>query len=126
MRGKTVMKVELIYEQSCPNIAAARTQLLKAFHAAKLTPRWQEWELNQAETPAYAHGCGSPTILVNGRDVSGGTMLDNSDCCRIYSDPDGHYSGVPVLSDIVSALREATDTNADEALSESAIPFSEG
>ncbi len=31
--------VELIYDLDCPNIRAARTQLLRAFAATGLTPR---------------------------------------------------------------------------------------
>ena len=64
------MRVELVYESTCPNIAAARAQLLHAFAQAKVSPQWNEWEVTDPKAPDYIHGYGSPTILVNGQDVS--------------------------------------------------------
>ena len=101
------MRVELVYERSCPNIAAARTQLLRAFAAAGLAPYWQEWELHSPVAPEHVRGYGSPTILVEGRDVSGGLPVGDDDCCRVYTQDDGRYQGVPPQSDIVHALRSA-------------------
>jgi len=100
------MRVELVYEGSCPNIAAARTQLLRAFAAAGLAPRWQEWELHSGDAPERVRGYGSPTILVDGRDVSG-LPAGEADCCRVYAREDGRYQGVPSQADIVHALRGA-------------------
>jgi len=100
------MQVELIYEQTCPNIDAARTQLRRAFDQAGVTPRWQEWEVNAADVPAHIHGYGSPTILVNGRDVSGGTGEGADMCCRVYAHDESDNKGVPALNDIVRALQD--------------------
>jgi len=101
------MQIELVYEKTCPNIEAARTQLLRAFSEAGITPHWQEWEVSTPEAPAHVHGYGSPTILVNGRDVSGDMAEGNDYCCRVY--PRGEHSnqGVPALVDIVDALKSA-------------------
>lgn len=100
------IQVELIYEQSCPNIEDARTQILKAFQQANIPPQWQEWEVTHADTPDHAHGYGSPTVLVNGKDVSGEIPAGNDNCCRIYASSDGRPSGIPALSDIVYALQD--------------------
>ncbi len=54
------MKVELIYEKTCPNIEAARAQLLRAFSDAGMTPRWQEWEVRSPQVPTQVHEYGSP------------------------------------------------------------------
>ena len=40
------MYVELIYERTCPNISAARTRLMQAFHHAHIPPAWTEWEIS--------------------------------------------------------------------------------
>jgi hypothetical protein len=101
------MKVELIYERSCPNTAAARAQLSKALLAARLPPRWTEWEVGQPGAPGYVRGYGSPTILVNGRDVAESPPAQGGDCCRLYSTTEG-LSGVPALSCIIEALRGAS------------------
>jgi mercuric ion transport protein len=109
-----MIKVELIYEQSCPNIVAAREQLILAFNQANLTPQWQEWEMNHPETPDYARQYGSPTILVNGQDVSGESLTDTSVCCRIYQDSDVANRGVPAVSKIVAALGSATTQSGEK------------
>lgn len=99
------MQIELVYEKTCPNIEAARTQLLRAFSEAGITPRWQEWEVSTPEAPAHVHGYGSPTILVNGRDVSG-VMAEGDDyCCRVYSHGEHANKGVPAVDDILDALK---------------------
>lgn len=99
------MQVELVYEKTCPNISAARTQLLRAFANTGITPRWQEWEVSTDDAPDYVHGYGSPTILVNGKDVTPATHDGDDMCCRIYAGNEDGHKGVPALADIVSALR---------------------
>ena len=64
------MTVEFIYDPDCPNVAEARAQLLRAFSETGISPRWVEWNRDSAEAPANARGFGSPTLLVNGRDVA--------------------------------------------------------
>lgn len=109
MNGK---RVELIYEQHCPNIEATRRQLLRAFRQVGKPPRWLEWEVSQPDTPAYARNYGSPTILVDGKDVTRYTQPGEAASCRIYTDQDGKLHGVPPLEDIVRALLELS-TNRD-------------
>lgn len=99
------MKVELVYEKTCPNIEAARAHLLRAFTEAGITPSWQEWEVTTADAPDYIHGYGSPTILVNGNDVSGDMAGGDDYCCRVYSHGEQTNKGVPAMADIVRALK---------------------
>ncbi|MCO6414007.1 MAG: hypothetical protein J5I92_14795 [Thiogranum sp.] len=99
------MQIELVYEKTCPNIEAARTQLLRACAEAGISPHWQEWEVSNPEAPAHAHGYGSPTILVNGNDVSGDMIEGDDYCCRVYSHGELTNKGVPAVADIVRALR---------------------
>jgi len=101
------VQIELVYEKTCPNIDAARSQLLKAFAAAGSTPHWQEWDVSDNDVPAHVHGYGSPTILVNGVDVTGRMPEGNDDCCRIYACTDQANKGVPPLADIVRAIKSA-------------------
>lgn len=103
------MKIELIYEKTCPNIEPARHQLLKAFTEAGVTPYWQEWEVSTPDAPSHVHGYGSPTILINGEDVSGGVIEGDDYCCRVYSHEEDN-KGVPALADIVKALKSAQHT----------------
>ncbi|MCA8978977.1 MAG: hypothetical protein KDC14_03040, partial [Planctomycetes bacterium] len=63
--------VELVYAGDCPNVADARAQLLSAFASAGISPRWQEWQSDGADSPEHARRYGSPTVLVDGQDVAG-------------------------------------------------------
>lgn len=98
------MKVELIYNADCPNVTETRTRLVEAFAAAGLAPQWQEWRRDGHGSPEYARRFGSPTILVDGCDISSASAMDGSGACRIYTDATGQISGVPPLEDIQAAL----------------------
>jgi len=99
----TELTIELIYEKSCPNIKPTREQLMQAFKNTGTTPHWTEWEVSDPDFPEHARGFGSPTILVNHRDVSAADNGDNEQCCRIYAH-DGPNIGVPALSAIEESL----------------------
>jgi hypothetical protein len=100
------MKVELIYEKTCPNVEAARNQLRRAFKIVGREATWKEWEVAEENCPDYARAYGSPTILVNEADVSGAMLNDCSRNCRIYHASDGGLSVVPPIEKIVTALEK--------------------
>jgi len=100
--------IELIYDKDCPNIGAARTVLLETFSSLGLAPHWIEWESSGSNLPKHAYGYGSPTILINGKDVSGVKPSDINLCCRIYDDIDGNNRGVPSIDMIASAIKDAS------------------
>lgn len=99
------MKIELIYARDCPNVNAARANLVLALSATRLPARWTEWDQLSPETPAYARGFGSPTVLVDGRDV--GEISDKKAagaCCRIYASATSGLTGVPSVDLIARGL----------------------
>ncbi len=96
------MNVELIYDASCPNVEATRAALLRAFAKLGRPRRWTEWERSAPDSPAYVRLYGSPTILVDGRDVVQGEPSGES--CRVYAGALGVLGGVPPLDKIVEAL----------------------
>ena len=61
------MTVELIYDRDCPNVLAARGNLIKAIAASDREVRWTEWESSAADSPPHIIGYGSPTVLVEGK-----------------------------------------------------------
>ena len=95
--------VEFVYERSCPNVRDARVRLVEAFRTAGLRPSWTEWDVSDPATPERVRPLGSPTILVDGNDVSGLPLEEISSCCRIYA-LQGRERGVPPLDQIVAAL----------------------
>jgi len=106
-------KVELIYDADCPNVATAREALVRGFAAAGVTPRWAEHL--SAEAPPYAHCLGSPTILVDERDVSADSEPSPEACCRLYETSDGRLAGVPEVETIARAIKHADRGRDDDA-----------
>lgn len=97
-------RVELIYDADCPNVAQARSLLIKAFTQTGVSARWREWERSASDCPEYARRYASPTILVNERDVGGGAPGAVNATCRIYSNGDGKLSRTPPLEAVCMAL----------------------
>lgn len=97
--------VELIYDRDCPNVANTRAHLLCAFAEVGLTASWTEWDRGDPDSPPYVTGYGSPTILVNGKDVTGAEPASGISSCRLYDDGSNGLTGVPSVLTISTALR---------------------
>lgn len=104
------MNVELIYDADCPNVAAARSLLIKAFTRTGVSARWREWERAAPESPEHARAYGSPTILVDGRDVAGTAPVAGAGACRVYAGVDGTLSRTPPLEAVCAALLAASSS----------------
>lgn len=102
------MNVELIYDADCPNVAQARSLLIKAFTRTGVSARWREWERGAPGSPDYADQYGSPTILVEGKDVAGTAPVAGIGACRVYADGDGKLSRTPPLDTVCAALLNAS------------------
>jgi len=92
-------KIELIYFEGCPNAESARENLRQAILALDLPDDWQEWEQGDPQVPEYVKQHGSPTILVNGRDVTGDEAGVGGAACRA--------DGAPSADTIGAAIEEA-------------------
>lgn len=95
--------VVLLYDRDCPNVSAARENLLRAFDQAGAPARWVEVDRAGEDTPAAWRGFGSPTILVDGVDVGGGAPASGGPTCRLYPSASG-FSGAPPVEALVAAL----------------------
>ena len=103
-----MVDAELIYDRDCPNVEAARERLRSALTKAGFETRWREWDRSDAASPVYVKKYGSPTILVDGKDVGGASPGDGKSC-RVYSDRNGNLSGLPSPETIASALSKAKE-----------------
>jgi hypothetical protein len=65
--------IELVFFEGCPNVDRARAALRAALSALGRPAVWTEWELDKSGVPERIQGYGSPTVLVDGRDVRGST-----------------------------------------------------
>lgn len=99
--------VDLIYDTDCPNVSSTRANLMRAFSKAAVTARWEEHRIGDPEAPQHVRGFGSPTILVDGRDVAGAERGQEA-CCRLY-DAGSVTTGAPPVEAIATALRFASD-----------------
>lgn len=99
------MKIELVYDSHCPNVQRTRENLRLALEQAGIKTGWQEWEHTDPDLPGHMRNFGSPTILVNGKDIILNTPHSQSDSCRLYTDINGELKGVPPIESIVNAIK---------------------
>ncbi len=96
--------IELIIDRDCPNVVDARAALRRALAELELPLEWQEWDRESPDAPAHARNYGSPTVLVDGRDVAGDNTEGDANCCRVYAQADGRFRGAPPADLIRAAL----------------------
>lgn len=82
MRSHTI---ELVYFDGCPNAEKARESLQAAMGAAQ--GAWREWNLSDEGTPERFRRFGSPTVLVDGEDVTGSDDGNMGMACRADGAP---------------------------------------
>lgn len=90
--------VKLLFFPGCPHVDGARSALREAFRQLKRQPQWEEIDITASDGGSLA-GFGSPTILVNGRDVEP-THRQEGVHCRIYESG----MGAPSPDAIIAAL----------------------
>lgn len=90
-------RIELVYFDGCPNAERARENLARALASAGGAPEWAEWDLMDPGTPEVYKQYGSPTILVDGRDVTGAEGGASAMACRA--------DGAPSAEAIAAKLR---------------------
>ena len=100
------MKVQLLTFPGCPNAAAARESLRRALASSGFHVPIEEVNTTAPETPERLRGWGSPTILINGADVTGQEAPD-SPSCRLYRDEEGRLRATPPEALVRSALNLA-------------------
>lgn len=105
-----IHRVELIYDDDCPNAGLARERLKEALARSGLMVAPTEWLRTSPGTPEHVRGWGSPTILVDGRDVAG-QQPSESPTCRIYPNPRGGFDRAPSLEQIMAVLGESHRPN---------------
>jgi len=94
------MIVQLLVFEGCPLAAPARENLKKAIAMASCgIDNFEEIDILDPESPEELRSWGSPTILVNGKDITGHAKGD-SVSCRLYDSP----GGVPAVESMIDIL----------------------
>ena len=81
------MRIELVYFDGCPNAVAARENIRAAVRDLGQTGEWDEWDLMDPSTPEPFKRYGSPTVLVDGEDVTGVQAGNSAMACRADGAP---------------------------------------
>jgi hypothetical protein len=100
------MRVQLLTFPGCPSAEPARDVLRRALAEMGLPDGFEEVDVSRPETPEALRGWGSPTILVDGRDVAGAAPSAGA-ACRLYTPGAGEGRGAPALSLVLQALHAA-------------------
>lgn len=98
------MRIELIYDDECPNVGDTRVNLMRALVAAGWPLKWTEWNRSDANAPDEIRRLGSPAILVDGAEISEAENFNSGRCCRMYRYAGERLRGVPSADLIASAL----------------------
>ncbi len=78
------VEIDLVYFEGCPHAEGARESLRRALGE---DGAWREWNLSRSETPDRFRGHGSPTVLVDGEDVTGADGGNAAMACRADGAP---------------------------------------
>ena len=97
------MNVQFLAFSGCPLADPARENLKKALADCGMN-NFEEVDILDPASSEDLRGWGSPTILVNGMDVTG-LPKGNSVSCRVYP----FQGGVPDVQSIVAWLKAVTE-----------------
>ena len=110
MQAMTSVQVDLVYDRDCPHIDEARATIRAALEAVGSEIDWREWDREDSRTPQELRGYGSPTVLVNGRDVvaiGNESTASDANSCRVYFDECSCICAAPPATVIERAIRAA-------------------
>lgn len=96
------MRIQLLTFPGCPLADAARRELESALEHCGLHD-YEEIDLTGPSTPDELRAWGSPTILIDGKDVAGEEKGDGLRC-RVYATAEK----VPTAARVISALKGPT------------------
>ena len=105
------MKIELVYFHGCPNREPAERELRSALKQVALPTDFAIWESSDPHAPDYARRYGSPTVLLDGKDLFESEPTENP-ACRIYGP-----RGYPIAADIVENLHANPTRGSDSTTS---------
>ena len=96
------IRIQFLFFDGCPLADAAKESLEAALSECGMST-YEELDIFDPTTPHELRGWGSPTVLVNGGDVTGQPKGD-SPGCRLY--PDGEPSTMTIIAGINRARGE--------------------
>lgn len=100
-------RISFLYADGCPLAPRARINLVQAIQKLQscMMISFEEVDLLGARAPQQLKRWGSPTILINGKDMIGASQGDASSC-RIYAGRGGVPSTLEIIEAIDSRARQ--------------------
>lgn len=96
------MRIEILVIEGCPHTLPAKAAVERALNLCRSQASVEEIVVRDIGRSGFA---GSPTILINGRDVEPSESCCSTLRCRIYPNPEN--PGVPGLASLLRAIRQA-------------------
>ena len=97
------MRVTLLYFDGCPNWELALARLRDALVAVGIAEPVELVNVTEQEHAERIGFRGSPSVMVDGRDLFAGPDAPVGLSCRVYATPEG-LSGAPTTEQLVDAL----------------------
>jgi hypothetical protein len=99
--------IELLWWEGCPSTEAALAELRRALDEVGLSEaEIRTREIQSEDEAGELRFAGSPTVLIDGRDVADAAGQPIGLSCRVYRTRDGRISPTPDPDDLREALRE--------------------
>jgi hypothetical protein len=105
------LRIQFLYFATCPHAPQALTLLQEVLLSEGLVPKIEMITVETEEAARQYNFYGSPTIRVNGEDVSPSDARSTPFLgCRLYPQPDGRFAPHPSAEAIAHALRQPHQT----------------
>lgn len=101
------MKVQFFYSEDCPSHDEALERLRKVMGEEGIRDEIEVVRVDSSEDAEKLKFIGSPTLLINGRDIDPPTNPYYALTCRAYRLEDGRISPLPSETMIRKAIRKA-------------------
>ena len=100
------MKIEILHVPGCPHLQPAAQLVEKLLLEEGVLAEVQQVSVADEATAAALRFAGSPTVLVNGRDVEPEVVVGQAGLsCRLYANPGA--PGIPSRDALLRAIRES-------------------
>lgn len=110
------MKIRFLYSEQCPSHEEAIQRLRRILEEEGVSAEIEVIRVETFEEAKRYHFPGSPTILVDGRDIDPIPNPEFAPSCRAYTLEDGRISPLPSTSMIRKAVRAAKENLKSETL----------
>ena len=102
---RNLHKISFLYSDDCPSHPEALSRLRKIMDQEGITVEIETINVRTNEEAITNRFRGSPTILIDGRDIDPSSIEQFGLACRAYRLEDGRISPLPSESMIRKALR---------------------